>query len=111
MQPITKIAVAILVVALLAVIGLIAISNNAGDEAPTTQETAQPAAEATAQPEATQEPEDGSEQPETDGAQQEALEDEAQDDVYEGALAGMTEEEIARQALAEEEGHGTDTND
>ena len=31
------------------------------------------------------------------------------EEMYEGALAGMTEEEIARQALAEEQSHGTET--
>ena len=47
-------------------------------------------------------------------AADQAQNDEAQDEeVYEGALAGMTEEEIAQQALAEENSHGqeTGTND
>lgn len=116
MQPIVKIVVAVLIVALIAVIGLIAISNNAGVETPNenVQTTDVPATEATAKPEATQQPEtEQSEDTATDGVSNEAQNDEAQDTIYEGALAGMTEEEIAQQAMAEEESHGseTETND
>ena len=114
MQPIMKIVVAILTVALIAVIGLIVISNNAGDKTPGTEATAVPAAEAAATPEATQKPEEANTEPEISSVSNEApIEDkeQAQDTVYEGALAGMTEEEIARQALAEEESHGAEGND
>ena len=34
--------------------------------------------------------------------------DEAQGTMYEGALAGLSEEEIAKMALAEEQSHGSD---
>lgn len=110
MNHIVKIVVAILVVALIAVIGLIVISNNAGNEIPKAEATAVPAIEATATPEATQQPEEATTTEGPVQAADEAQSDEAQDeDVYEGALAGMTEEEIARQALAEEQSHGTET--
>jgi len=81
MQPGMKAVVAVLVVALIAVIGLIVISqgNSAQKPAPTV----------TATPEATAELAQG--------------DDAAQDTMYEGALAGLTEEEIAKMALAEEE--------
>ena len=81
MQPGMKAVVAVLVVALIAVIGLIVISqgNSAQKPAPTV----------TATPETTAELAQG--------------DDAAQDTMYEGALAGLTEEEIAKMALAEEE--------
>jgi hypothetical protein len=110
MNHIVKIVVAILAAALIAVIGLIVINNNAGNEIPENQATAKPAVEAAAKPEATQQPEEKDEPEATDEAANEAQNDEAQEEVvYEGALAGMTEEEIAQQALAEEAGHGTET--
>ena len=110
MNPIVKIAVAVLVAALIVVIGLIVISNNAGNEIPVNEATAVPVIEATAKPEATQQPEEAKPTEEPVQAADEAQNNEAQDeDVYEGALAGMTEEEIARQALAEEQSHGTET--
>ena len=92
------------------IIGLIVISNNAGNEIPVNEATAVPTVEATAKPEATQQPEEAKTTEEPVQAADEAQIEEAQDeDVYEGALAGMTEEEIARQALAEEQSHGTET--
>ena len=112
MNHIVKIVVAVLVAALIAVIGLIVISNNAGNEIPVNEATAVPTVQATPKPEATQQPEEAKTTEEPVQAADEAQIEEAQDeDVYEGALAGMTEEEIARQALAEEESHGTETND
>ena len=68
--------------------------------------------EATAMPEATQQPE--TEHIEdtdtaTDSVSNEAQTEDAQDEMYEGALAGMTDEEIAQQALAEEQNHGSET--
>lgn len=112
MQPIVKIVVAVLVVALIAVIGLIAISNNARVETLNVQATDAPTMEATAMPEATQQPE--TEHIEdtdtaTDSVSNEAQTEDAQDEMYEGALAGMTDEEIAQQALAEEQNHGSET--
>ena len=110
MNHIVKIVVAVLIVALIAVIGLIVISNNAGSELPKNEATAEPAIEAAATPEATQQPEEAKTAEEPVQAANEAQSDKAQDEVvYEGALAGMTEEEIARQALAEEQSHGTET--
>ena len=110
MNHIVKIVVAVLVAALIAVIGLIVISNNAGNAIPVSEATAVPATEATAKPEATQQPEEAKTTEEPVQAANEAQSNEAQDEVmYEGALAGMTEEEIARQALAEEQSHGTET--
>ena len=110
MQPIVKIVVAVLVVALIAVIGLIAISNNARVETLNVQATDAPTMEATAMPEATQQPEtEHIEDTATDSVSNEAQTEDAQDEMYEGALAGMTDEEIAQQALAEEQNHGSET--
>lgn len=110
MNSIVKIVVAVLVAALIVVIGLIVISNNAGNDIPKEEATAATAIEATAKPEATQQPAEAEPTEEPVQAADEAQIEEAQDeDVYEGALAGMTEEEIARQALAEEQSHGTET--
>jgi len=110
MNPIVKIVVAVLVAALIVVIGLIVISNNAGNDIPKNEATAAPAIEATANPEATQQPEEATTTEEPVQAAEEAQSEEAQvEDVYEGALAGMTDEEIAMQALAEEQSHGTET--
>lgn len=111
MNPIVKAVVAILVAALIVVIGLIAISNNAGNEIPKVEATTAPAIEATAIPEATQQPEATNEPEATDEPVQQAQDGTAQDGMYEGALAGMTEDQIAQLALAEEEGHGTETDD
>ena len=116
MQPIMKIVVALLTVALIVVIGLIVISNSAGDKTPGVEATTAPTMEAatietTAMPEATQEPVKITET-ENGSVSEEAQEDQsdlAQDTMYEGALAGMTAEEIEKQALAEEESHGTGT--
>lgn len=93
MQPTIKIAVAIVAVALIVVIGLIfATQKQAGD-------TIEPAVVATEAPGETPEPADD------DGQQdaQQAPDEEAQDTMYEGALAGLSEEEIARLAIAEEQ--------
>ena len=111
MNPIVKIAVAVLVAALIVVIGLIVISNNAGNGIPKAEATAVPAIEATAAPEATQQPEEAktTEEPVQAADQAQDMEDAQDEEMYEGALAGMTEEEIARQALAEEQSHGTET--
>ena len=109
MNSIAKIAAAILAVALLAVIGLIVIGNNAGNGIPENETTAQPAITAAATPEATQQPEEAKTPEEPAQASGEAQHDDAQGDtVYEGALAGMTDEEIAKQALAEEQSHGAE---
>ena len=90
MQPKMKIVVAVLVVALIAVIGLIFVTKN--------NSASEPAPAATATPEATVEPE-----PEATAEPAQGEEDAAQGTMYEGALAGLSEEEIAKLALAEEE--------
>ena len=90
MQPKMKIVVAVLVVALIAVIGLIVVTKN--------NSASEPAPAATAAPEATMEPE-----PEATAEPAQGEEDAAQGTMYEGALAGLSEEEIAKLALAEEE--------
>ena len=91
MQPGMKAVVAVLVVALITAIGLIVISqgNSAQKPAPTVTATPETTAELEQEPEATAELAQG--------------DDAAQDTMYEGALAGLTEEEIAKMALAEEE--------
>lgn len=87
MHKVTKIVVAVVVIALIAVIGLIFVTKDQGANEPAAAATAEPSAEptATAEPVTTEEPQD-----------------EAQGTMYEGALAGLTEEEIAALALAEE---------
>ena len=84
MQPGMKAVVAVLVVALIAVIGLIVISqgNSAQKPAPTVTATPETTAALEQEPEATAELAQG--------------DDAAQDTMYEGALAGLTEEEIAK---------------
>ena len=112
-----KIVVALLVVALIAVIGLIYLTMDPGAGEPTAAVTAQPTAdvaptateetgttgdentENTPQPDVTEDP------AQTDEAAKEA-QNNAQGTMYEGALAGLSEEEIAALAMAEEEaGH------
>lgn len=94
MQKVTKIAIAVVVVALIAVIGLIVVNSRLDRQTP--------AAEATAQPTDENGQANGTEPEDADQAGKEA-QDEAQGTMYEGALAGLTEEEIAALALAEEE--------
>lgn len=90
MQQGTKIAVVVLAIALVAVIGLICLTRGSGTAQPITEATATPAVEQTSMPE--------------EGAQQaEGEEVTPQETMYEGALAGLTEEEIGKLALAEEE--------
>lgn len=89
MQPKMKIVVAVLVVALIAVVGLIVVTKNNSASEPAPAAAATPEATMELEPEATAEPAQG--------------EEAAQDTMYEGALAGLTEEEIAQMALAEEE--------
>jgi len=107
-----KIVVALIVVALIAVIGMIMIANqNASEPAATAATTIQ----TTAAPEVKTEPEvkpEESKEPDMTAQNSEASEsneaqDEAQGTMYEGALAGLSEEEIAAMALAEEQSHGS----
>lgn len=105
MQPAIKLVVAVLVAALIAVVGVIVMTN--GNDAAqsgtpaATATTVQP--ESSAAPEATQDPADEPVNTQDSlGSADEEAQDEAQE-MYEGALAGLTEEEIAALALAEEE--------
>lgn len=100
MQPTIKVVVAIVVVALIAVIGLIWMTNSRDSGAGEPAAAATTAPEETKQLEETAEPE-GSASPDPDDADDEA-QNEAQGAMYEGALAGLSEEEIAALAIAGE---------
>ena len=109
-----KIVVALLVAALIAVVGLIVLTNNSGAKAPeatttpevTEQPTPAATSEATEVPAATSEPADTEEaKPSADNEAPAQTEADAQGTMYEGALAGLTEEEIAALAMAEESSH------
>lgn len=111
-QTAKKVIVAVIVIVLILGIGLMTSGRRKDETQPET--TAAPEAtmtpEATTQPQNTPEPEaDSSTEP--DGASQEAQNEDAQEVMYEGALAGMTEEEIAAQAMAEEQGTQGDMDD
>ena len=104
MQPIMKVAAVVIAVALIAVVGLIYLSGQ--KEEPMPQATA---AVATPVPEATEAPENLPSEATDDADNEAQAENEAaQDTMYEGALAGLTEEEIAKQALAEEAMEGVE---
>lgn len=109
MQKMTKIAIAVVAVVLIVLVGWMIMTKKQAD--PSAQVTPEPTAaaqdspapapsaaleepEATAEPEAAAEPEATAEPEAADGAP---------DEMYEGALAGLTQEEIAAMALAEEE--------
>ena len=95
MNHISKIAIAVVAIALVIVIGLIVL--NASENKQDIQPTPEPTTQATAEP--TQEP-----TAEPTEAPEETAQDEAQEngEMYEGALAGLTEEEIGKLAMAEE---------
>lgn len=103
MQPAIKWVVAIVVVALIAVIGLIVMTGGRQDGG-----EGEPAAVVTAEPEETVQPEDLT-SPDPESADDEA-QNEAQGTMYEGALAGLSEEEIAAMAIAEEESSARSEN-
>lgn len=112
MDPAIKKVVAVLAAALIVVIGAILVINTANRKAAVTTENEiktqeniedNQQADADAEPTAEEKPTDEAQAGET-GVTNEAQDDEAQNDVmYEGALAGLSEEEIAKMALAEEE--------
>lgn len=112
MDPAIKKVVAVLAAALIVVIGAILVINTANMKAAVTTENEikiqeniedNQQADADAEPTAEEKPTDEAQAGET-GVTNEAQDDEAQNDVmYEGALAGLSEEEIAKMALAEEE--------
>ena len=89
-----KTVVAVLVVALIAVIGLIVMTDRSARRACPTPRPQEDAQETTAALDT------GAGSHRRIGA---GSDDAAQDTMYEGALAGLSEEEIAKMALAEEE--------
>lgn len=115
MDPAIKKVVAVLAAALIVVIGVILVINCAGKDAAVTtgndsktqenqniEETKQ--ADADAEPNAEEKPTDEAKAGEAGVTQEAQSKDAAQsDEMYEGALAGLSEEEIAKMALAEEE--------
>ena len=115
MDPAIKKVVAVLAAALIVVIGVILVINIAGRDAAVTtgndsktqenqniEETKQ--ADADAEPNAEEKPTDEAQAGEAGVTQEAQSKDAAQEnEMYEGALAGLSEEEIAKMALAEEE--------
>ena len=113
MDPAIKKVVAVLAAALIVVIGVILVINIAGKDAAVTtgsktqenqniEETKQ--ADADAEPNAEEKPTDEAKAGEAGVTQEAQSKDAAQEnEMYEGALAGLSEEEIAKMALAEEE--------
>ena len=93
MNSASKIAIAVVAIALVIVIGLIVLNAN-NDKTVKTEATPAPTVQATEQPTA-----------EPTKAPEEEAQDEAQSngEMYEGALAGLTEEEIGKLAMAEEQ--------
>ena len=113
MDPAIKKVAIVIALALLVVLGLIFVTNGAGskDAQVATNNSVQTAETAKQTPEIQEaeaqtlpaEVADASEVSKTNEAPEET--EAAQDEVmYEGALAGLSEEEIAKMALAEEEG-------
>lgn len=113
MDPAIKKVVAVLAAALIVVIGVILVINFAGKDAAVTtgsktqenqniEETKQ--ADADAEPNAEEKPTDEAKAGEAGVTQEAQSKDAAQEnEMYEGALAGLSEDEIAKMALAEEE--------
>lgn len=102
MQQGTKIVAIILVVALLVVIGLIVMMKDKGTAQP--EATATPEAEQTSMPEETPQPGESAQPAEGEEVT-------PQETMYEGALAGLTEEEIGQMAIAEEESSERQSDD
>ena len=115
MDPAIKKVVAVLAAALIVVIGVILVINVANmDAAVTTGNDSKTQenqniedkmqADADAEPNAEEKPTDEAQAGEAGVTQEAQSKDAAQsDEMYEGALAGLSEEEIAKMALAEEE--------
>lgn len=106
MQTGHKIAIAVVAVALIIVIGLIALTATSDK---TTKINAAAGSTARATDEPTAEP---TQTPAQDAQPDEEAQDEAQSDavMYEGALAGLTEEEIGQLAMAEEQKHSDEAD-
>lgn len=101
MNHISKIAIAVVAVALVIVIGLIVLSANT-EKTEEIHAAAQPVVEATETPAA-----------EPGKAPEEEAQDEAQANgvMYEGALAGLTEDEVGKLAMAEEQNNSDATGE
>lgn len=104
MQQGTKIAVVVLAIALVAVIGLICLTKGSGTAQPIAEATATPEAEQTSMPEETPQPGESAQSAEGEEVT-------PQETMYEGALAGLTEEEIGQMAIAEEESSERQSDD
>lgn len=109
MDPAIKKVVAVLAAALIVVIGVILVINIANkDAAVTTGNDVKPQEnqniENDGQPIAEVKPDDEAKASEADVTPEAQIDKDAQsNEMYEGALAGLSEEEIAKMALAEEE--------
>lgn len=103
MNHISKVAIAIVAVALLIVIGMIALNYAGKDAAVDAQNTPEPMVQAENTAEPTTQP---IEEPTTAPDEQAQDDAQAEADMYEGALAGLTEEEIGKLAMQEEQHSG-----
>lgn len=104
-NPAIKWAAVIVAIALIIVIGLIVMTGDKDEAQSSAGEPA--AAAATAEPEATAAPQEpavpeATQQPQSEGQQAHSDEDAQGTTLYEGALAGLTEEEIGKMAMEEE---------
>ena len=115
MDPAIKKVVAVLAAALIVVIGVICVINFANKDAAVTTDNGiknqenqnideSKQADADAEPNAEEKPTDEAKAGEAGVTQEAQSKDAAQEnEMYEGALAGLSEDEIAKMALAEEE--------
>ncbi|MBQ7888079.1 MAG: hypothetical protein IJ313_14525 [Clostridia bacterium] len=111
MDPAIKKVAIVIALALIVVLGLIFVTQGADSkEAQVATQNIQQTVEATQTQEpqeadAQSKPADEADASEVSKTNEALIEDDAQEEVmYEGALAGLSEEEIAKMALAEEEG-------
>ena len=100
MQNTMKPVILIVLAALIVVIGLIALTNTRSQAPAAPVATEAPVA--TQAPEATDAPQEGEEAPQATEDGTPVGTDASGEDLYEGALAGLTEEEIGALAMAEE---------
>ena len=110
MDPAIKKVALVLAAALIVVLGLIIVSRGAGSKEAQVATNNVPVEESTQIPEtkeadAQKLPADVADASDVSKTNEAQIEDDAQEiEMYEGALAGLSEEEIAKMALAEEEG-------
>ena len=117
MDPAIKKVALVLAAALIVVLGLIVISEGAGSKEAQVATKNIPVTENTQTAKTTQAnaqtlPADVADASDVSKTNEAQIEDDAQEiEMYEGALAGLSEEEIAKMALAEEAGSArTETN-